>query len=58
MKSKKNKSEERSECDKGRRSFITKLGQGILAASAISIISLTSFSCSKDDDGPGNGGGY
>ena len=49
---------ENKDGNSGRRSFISKIGKGLLVVSSISLVSLTQFACKKSDDGPGNGGGY
>jgi hypothetical protein len=41
-----------------RRSFVKKLGMGILVTSAYSLISLTQFGCKHEPLEPSNGGGY
>ncbi|HRH65923.1 MAG TPA: hypothetical protein PLU53_06470 [Bacteroidia bacterium] len=40
-----------------RRSFIKKLGMGIIATSAYTVFSMTQFACKKDPS-PSNNGGY
>ena len=49
---------ENQDGNSGRRSFISKIGKGLLVVSSISLVSLTQFACKKRDDGPGSGGGY
>ena len=53
-----NKDSEITEEQLERRKFITRLGQGLLLMSTLSLVSMTQFACKKDDNGPGNGGGY